>query len=416
MKAYYNEIDPVCAQWLRNLIDAGHIAPGDVDERSIEDVVPTELVGYTQCHFFAGIACWSYALRRAGWDDSRRVWTGSCPCQPFSQAGKGKGTADERHLWPAFFHLIQHGKPRGVPLFGEQVASKDGLAWLDVVQSDMEGEGYTFWPLDLSASSFGAPHIRQRLYFYATVDGVALGDSINAGLQGLSRDVGHGDQPGRFGAHATGSVAKAGTVGVLADAGRFDRAGRGDVGDVGDQTPGDQGAGEERERLRDPAHDCSPDGRMANPRHGQHSGRDPVRSAEGESRCATSTGEGARTERVGALDDAAVRSPSNGMADAHLEDQSGGRVQGSGQCDGQGDGSACERPSGLCAFDSELPGPTNGFWRDVDWIFCRDGKWRAVRPGSQPLADRTPGRVGELRAYGNSLCAETAVEFIKAVM
>ncbi|MFC2858988.1 hypothetical protein [Citrobacter farmeri] len=51
--AYYNEIDPFAAQWLRNLIAGGHIAPGEVDERSIEDVIPDDLRGFTQCHFFA---------------------------------------------------------------------------------------------------------------------------------------------------------------------------------------------------------------------------------------------------------------------------------------------------------------------------------------------------------------------------
>ena len=69
--AYYNEIDPYAADWLHNLINAGLIAPGHVDQRSIEDVRPGDLAGYTQCHFFAGIGVWSYALRRAGWPDSR---------------------------------------------------------------------------------------------------------------------------------------------------------------------------------------------------------------------------------------------------------------------------------------------------------------------------------------------------------
>ena len=138
--AYYNEIDPYAADWLRNLIAAGHIAPGDVDERSIEDVHPDDLRGYTQCHFFAGIGVWSYALRRAGWPDDRPVWTGSCPCQPFSAAGKGAAFDDERHLWPDWHWLIQECHPPVV--FGEQVESRDGLGWLDLVQADLEGLEY----------------------------------------------------------------------------------------------------------------------------------------------------------------------------------------------------------------------------------------------------------------------------------
>lgn len=165
MTAYYNEIDQFAAQWLRNLIDAGQIAPGYVDERSIEDVTPGDLRGFTQHHFFAGVGVWSYALRQAGWPDSKPVWTGSCPCQPFSTAGKGDGFADERHLWPAFFHLIEQLKPEVV--FGEQVANGDGLAWLDLVQDDLEGAHYSSAAFDLCAAGFGAPHIRQRLYWVA---------------------------------------------------------------------------------------------------------------------------------------------------------------------------------------------------------------------------------------------------------
>jgi DNA (cytosine-5)-methyltransferase 1 len=66
MSAYYNENDPFAAAWLSELIKAGHIAPGDVDERSVEDVLPSDLRGYAQCHFFAGIGGWSLALRSAG--------------------------------------------------------------------------------------------------------------------------------------------------------------------------------------------------------------------------------------------------------------------------------------------------------------------------------------------------------------
>lgn len=194
MSAYYNEINPFAASWLKELIKAGLIAPGEVDERSIEDVVPGDLNGFDQCHFFAGIGVWSFALRKAGWPDERPVWTGSCPCQPFSTAGKGKGFADERHLWPAFFHLISQCRP--VTLFGEQVASKDGLGWLDLVQADLEGAGYACGAIDTCAAGFGAPHIRQRLYWVAHSSDIEksgiisdrLGDAFGAGLERQPRN------------------------------------------------------------------------------------------------------------------------------------------------------------------------------------------------------------------------------------
>jgi DNA (cytosine-5)-methyltransferase 1 len=160
---YYNEFDSFAAQWLRNLIDAGLIPAGDVDERSIEDVSPVELMGYEQCHFFAGIGGWSLALQLAGWTGP--AWTGSCPCQPFSAAGKRLGTADERHLWPVFARLIAQCKPAAV--FGEQVASKAGRQWLSGVRADLEALGYGVGAADLCAAGVGAPHIRQRLYWVA---------------------------------------------------------------------------------------------------------------------------------------------------------------------------------------------------------------------------------------------------------
>jgi DNA (cytosine-5)-methyltransferase 1 len=165
IKAYYNENNPAIAAWLKELIGFGVITQGEVDERSIEDVTPNDLKGFNRCHFFAGIGCWDYALNLAGWPDDRQVWTGSCPCQPFSAAGKGGGFTDERHLWPAWFHLINICRPDTV--FGEQVASRDGLAWLNLVSSDLEGALYRCAPFDIPAACVGAPHKRQRLFFVA---------------------------------------------------------------------------------------------------------------------------------------------------------------------------------------------------------------------------------------------------------
>ncbi len=168
MAAYYNEIDPHAAQHLRNLIDAGHIAPGVVDTRSIEDVTPNDLIGFNQCHFFAGIGGWSLALRRAGWPDNRPAWTASCPCQPFSQAGKGLGFADERHLWPSAHWLV--GQRRPVVVFGEQSGSADANDWIDLVQADVEALGYAFGATAFPSASVGAPHQRDRAYWVADAD------------------------------------------------------------------------------------------------------------------------------------------------------------------------------------------------------------------------------------------------------
>lgn len=166
---YYNDREPFAAAWLRELMADGQITQGDVDERDVWDIVPQELREYRRVHLFAGIGGWDYALRLAGWPDDAEVWTVSCPCQPFSTAGKKRGVADERHLWPAAFHLIDALRPRVV--FGEQVASRDGLAWLDIVLSDLEGAGYATGAVDCCAAGLGAPHIRQRLWFVALDDG-----------------------------------------------------------------------------------------------------------------------------------------------------------------------------------------------------------------------------------------------------
>ena len=165
VRAYYNEIEPYAAEWLRNLIASGHIAPGEVDERDIREVEPDDLDGYTQCHFFAGIGGWSYALRLAGWPDERPVWTGSCPCQPLSCAGQRKGHADRRHLWPAFYRLIAECRP--ATILGEQTSGALGREWLAGVRADLDYLEYACGCADLPAAGVGAPHIRQRLWFVA---------------------------------------------------------------------------------------------------------------------------------------------------------------------------------------------------------------------------------------------------------
>ena len=292
MVAFYNEIDPFAAAWLRELIARDVIAPGIVDERSIEDVCPDELAGFTQCHFFAGIGVHSYALRRAGWPDDRPIWTGSCPCQPFSAAGKGEGFADERHLWPAFYHLIEQCEPTVVA--GEQVASGGTGVWFDLVQADLEAMGYAFGLVPLPAAGFGGAHIRDRAFWVA--------DAMRAGWETRWPFAGDGSTSGLR------------AIGGLADAA------------------------------------------------GVRYGADSVESLEGRRQLATRSGDGTL-------------------------------------------------PIGESATGSPMLG------RDLaDWLFCRDGKWRPVGPGTFPLAHEAPARVGRLRGYGNAIDAETLTQFYAAVI
>jgi DNA (cytosine-5)-methyltransferase 1 len=169
---YFNEFDRYPAAWLRNLYPSA-----TVDERSIADVGPNDVTG-TRAHFFAGIGGWEYALDLAGWPADRPVWTGSCPCQPFSAAGRGLGADDPRHLWPAFYRLIAERRPPTV--FGEQVGGAAGRAWLSAVRADLEALGYAVGAADLCAAGVGAPHIRQRLYWVANADGAGGAEQISA--------------------------------------------------------------------------------------------------------------------------------------------------------------------------------------------------------------------------------------------
>lgn len=351
LRAYYNEIDPFAAQWIRNLMAEGWITKGDVDERSIEDVQPNDLTGYDRLHFFAGVAVWDYALNQAGWGRGE-IWTGSCPCQPFSSAGAGAGFADERHLWPAFFHLIQECKPALV--FGEQVASKDANPWIDLVQTDLEAVGYGVGAIAFPAAGIGAPHIRDRLYWVANSEG--------AGKLGVIRDAGGESAVELRSQQERVKYDCGGWLGGVGHAG-YDH-------DAGQEPP--PGAGQpQADRPAD-----QPGGSGVSP-----SGVDDPKS-----------------ERPGFFN------PENvGTTDAQIN-----LPTDTGDC--QSDQSPWER------LADPSTGPTNGFWGTADWLFCRDGKWRPVEPGTFPLVNGAASRVGRLRAYGNAICASQAQIFIEAAM
>ena len=96
------------------------------------------------------------------------ILSGGFPCQPFSSAGKRRGTSDNRHLWPEMLRVIRESHPRWV--VGENVHGllswSEGLVFSRTVD-DLEGEGYEVFPVLLPASSVGAPHLRNRIWFCA---------------------------------------------------------------------------------------------------------------------------------------------------------------------------------------------------------------------------------------------------------
>ena len=330
MTAYYNEFDPKAAAWLRELIKQGHIADGVVDERSITDVRPEDLTGFTQCHFFAGIGGWSYALRLAGVPDDYPCWTGSPPCQPFSVAGKQLGQLDDRHLAPTFMRLVEQCKPS--ILFGEQVAAAIRKHWLDDLFTELERQGYACGSAVLPACSVGAPHKRDRLFFGA-VNRLAHSGSVsnnqwseNTKLQGWQEKA---KQSGLgccslFVAHADSKQ----------------RHWPGNVGATGGHEFTDGGI-------------------------------------------------------------------NGGMADTH--DAGPQRREGMPECSDQ-------QPSGSGSVAGGSAYPNNRFWSGADWLGCKDGKFRPVEPGTFPLANGIPARVGRLCGYGNAIVPQVAAEFIGAFL
>ena len=356
MTAYYNEFDPFAAAWLRELIKENLIAPGDVDERSIKEVQPEDLRGYTQCHFFGGIGGWSLALRLAGWSDDTPVWTGSAPCQPFSAAGKQKAQADDRHLWPDFFRLIKECRPDTV--FGEQVEGAIRHGWLDGIQADLEREAYAVGHCVLGAHSVGAPHIRQRLFWVADAD-----RERHDGKHALLRE----EERGRFSRNIP------------------EAAGRSENG-----------------RLAEPNGRIASDGGVQ--RSGQHGLQPEVQGA------AIGLADTEYTER---------RPEHEVDGEAYGRHRLGwsGAVGGMGDADEPGPQgrcvSECECPSERTA---RATGGDVDFWRNAIGIPCRDGKTRRIEPGIQPLAHGLPARTLRLRGYGNAIVPQVAATFIQAYL
>ncbi len=116
------------------------------------------------------------------------IITGGYPCQPFSVAGKRRGEADDRHLWPEFARLIQEIRPRWV--VGENVAGHISMG-LDSVLSDLEGCGYSHETFVIPACAVGAPHRRYRVWIIGyTHDKGQSTSPVNDEALGMPKAVG----------------------------------------------------------------------------------------------------------------------------------------------------------------------------------------------------------------------------------
>ncbi len=377
---------------LRQLIRDGLIVAGDVDERSIVDVRADDLKSYTQCHFFAGIGGWSVALRLAMWADDRPVWTGSCPCQPFSSAGKQKGKADERHLWPVWFRLIAECRP--AIIFGEQVAAAIAHGWWDDVANDLENEGYACGAAVLPACSVGKPHKRDRLWFVANATQSRTSNDyarLRQGFAGIDGgenaepcpepcDVGNarqqpsGNESVGFGGerqHSTTAGFGAETGHRFADAGIMGdtRLQRQEVGEQ--QAAGFEQSGEGLALGNTELYGCDGSPQRGSLGTGENQGR--VLQSERPSASEFM----ANTERTG------------------LERHGG-----------------YDRNHGAEGWQEQdgYAGET-----DLQWLSCPDGKTRPVKRGISLLAHGVQHRTPILHAFGNAIVPQVAAEFIKAV-
>ncbi|MEN4530562.1 DNA cytosine methyltransferase [Pantoea agglomerans] len=373
MTAYYNEFDPFAAQWLRNLIDAKLIAPGIVDDRSITDVSASDLEGFTQCHFFAGIGGWSLALRLAGVPDTFNCWTGSPPCQPFSAAGKQLGQLDSRHLAPTFMRLVAECRP--AVIFGEQVAPAIAKHWLDDLFTELEAETYACGAAVLPACSVGAPHKRDRLFFGAAL--LEHASSFGRESWGGGHNAGHdGQQP-----------IAACKNSRMADSWMQQRQ---------SAMPGARIGGLEARGWNETSAEAAGCGRHC-----------------GVAYCDSKQCKGAGESRA-----SGGRKPANSGSGCSLADLDSKRSQGQrADCDPQGRKEQDVRQAGLCDRAGVAAAhQVAGFWSGADWLLCRDGKFRPVESGTFPLVNGFPGRVGRLRGYGNAIVPQVAAEFITAFM
>ena len=394
---YYNDFDKNACAWLRELIKAGIIPPGDVDDRSIKEISPNDLKGYTQCHFFAGVGGWPIALSMAGWPSTRPVWTGSCPCQPYSSAGKQKGDADERNLWPEFFRLIRECSP--VTIFGEQVKNAIGHGWLDGISADLESAGYACGAAVLGAHSVGAPHIRQRLFWVAQSIGIRRGRGYDGYPEGHERG---------FDAHV--EIARSGSACRLAHATSPRLITEGQGAEV-----------KTRDETRVWGFECGcTDSWMADASCTRDRWTRGIQRPEKSFKTVSSR---APEDAIECGGDFWLENPnSNGWNERRAECQGFERwdaLERTGGDSWMEHADSQRREKQRCSESVQEEHQSlerTGFWDNSILIPCADGKARRNKPGLEPLVDGLPGRASLLRGYGNAIVPQVAAVFVGAFL
>ena len=415
MSAYYNEFDPKAAAWIRQLIKNGMIADGEVDERSITEVTADEIRGFTQHHFFAGIGGWSYSLRLANWADSRPVCTASLPCQPFSVAGAQKGVDDERHLLPHFIELVKQCNFQTI--FGEQVPGAIKHGWLDDLCTEMERESYSVGQIVLTAAGEGAPHIRQRLYWVA--------DSSATRLQGHGRSEQESVSPGWKGEERYDSESSMANT-------SSDRLGRRDELKAGERNQMLTGSSSDNDGLVYTNGSRPQQGRESTEATGHWN---TVESTSSISRMGDNSSErlegGARESVQGTVD--GFTSASSRMGDTEHDGHAASSEPGSYATSIRDSKTWTDSP---CESERASASRVISEWDNPDWLYCRDEKYRPIKPGIKPLANGLPKGVGyssdqsepidadstqearvmRLKGYGNAIVPQVASSFIQAFM
>lgn len=176
MTAFYNDFERYACDVIETNIKRGRIPDGTVCCRPIEELDPTEFVGYSQYHLFAGIGGGAYACRLAGVPDDFSVGTMGFPCPGFSVAGTGDAFEDPRSKLffngCAFFEVV---RPRwllfeNVPALRTAGAKRDpdGIGAIEIVLATLETIGYTpLPPIVVGSDDVGAPQKRKRVWIVA---------------------------------------------------------------------------------------------------------------------------------------------------------------------------------------------------------------------------------------------------------